>query len=85
MLDCTGEYFVEWIDAWFDSGMTWENTHIDHLKPLSKFDLSDDEQLEQAFHYTNCRPLLARDNRSKSNRWTAQDEENWLETIIHVD
>ena len=52
-----------------------EPDNIDGPSALSTSDLSDDGQLEQAFHYTNCRPLLARDNRSKGNRWTAQDEE----------
>ena len=53
--------------------MTWANWsrygwHIDHIVPLSFFDLSDRKQLLQACHYTNLQPLWAEENRKKSNR-----------------
>ena len=48
--------------------MSWENYgkwHIDHIKPLSSFDLTDRAQLLQACHYTNLQPLWAEENLSK--------------------
>lgn len=56
--------------------MTWKNHttdgwHIDHVKPLSKFDLTDPEQFKAACHYTNLRPLWAKENLRKGNRVAA--------------
>ena len=53
--------------------MTWQNHglygwHIDHIKPLSSFDLSDPIQIKQACHYTNLQPLWAEDNLKKGNK-----------------
>jgi hypothetical protein len=53
--------------------MTWDNWsldgwHIDHIKPLNKFDLSDRSQFLEAVHYTNLQPLWAVDNLSKGDK-----------------
>lgn len=53
--------------------MTWDNWgkngwHIDHIIPLSKFNLNDREQFLKACHYTNLQPMWAEYNLSKSNK-----------------
>lgn len=72
LLGCTFAFFREWIEKQFTAGMTWENWgrgtdkwHLDHIRPVSSFDLTDPEQQKQCFHYTNVRPLWAVDNLSK--------------------
>jgi hypothetical protein len=50
------------------ASMTWDNYgawHIDHIKPLDAFDLTEHTDLVVACHYTNLQPLWAEDNLSK--------------------
>jgi hypothetical protein len=70
LLGCTIEELRRHIERQFLPGMKWENWshsvwHIDHVRPFASFDLSDPNQLAQACHYTNLRPLWAFDNMSK--------------------
>ncbi len=70
-LGCTIPELKLHLESNFQSGMTWENYgewHIDHILPLSKFDLTDKTQLLKACHYTNLQPLWAKDNLKKSNK-----------------
>lgn len=71
-LGCTVEFLKHYLESKFQPGMTWENYgsywHIDHIKPLSKFDLTDRNQLLEACHYTNLQPLEAMENIRKSNK-----------------
>lgn len=73
ILGCTVAEARQHIEAQFESWMTWENHglhgwHIDHIKPLAAFDLSDPAQVAEAFHYTNLRPLHWRANMQKGAR-----------------
>lgn len=70
LLGCTMSEFVTHIESLWSDGMTWDNWsrngwHIDHIVPLSAFELSDPEQLQAACHYTNLRPLWAVENLRK--------------------
>ena len=84
-LDCTSEYFMEFIKAKMVEGMTFDNIHIDHIKPVSSFDLQDPEEFLKCCHYTNMQPLLAVDNQEKSNKWTGVNEKFWNDNIIYKD
>lgn len=70
-LGCTIPELKVWLEQQFQPGMMWENYgewHIDHIVPLSKFDLTDRKQLIKACHWFNLQPLWAEDNLQKSNK-----------------
>ena len=61
--------------------MSWDNIHIDHIKPIFIFNLNNEEEFLQACHYTNMQPLLVSDNLKKSNKWSEKNEKYWQENI----
>ena len=79
LLGCSIPEFMIYMEEKFYSNpetgekMTWDNWkydgwHIDHIKPLSKFDLSDSKEVEKAVHYTNLQPLWWKENLSKGDK-----------------
>jgi hypothetical protein len=72
-LGCSIEELKKHLESQFEPGMTWDNWsqdgwHIDHIKPLASFDLSDRAQFLEACRYTNLQPLWAEDNHKKSDK-----------------
>ena len=80
-LGCSAEYFHNYIKSKMVEGMTFDNIHYDHIKPVSVFNLEDEDELLNCCHYTNFQPLLSTDNMIKSNKWSEADEEFWKENI----
>lgn len=76
-LGCSVDEFKKYLESSFyesDDGipMSWGNYgrngwELDHIVPLSSFDLSDQEQLIKACHYTNLAPAWRNHNRAKSD------------------
>lgn len=72
ILGCTWSEFEAYIEGKFQPNMGWHNQHLwhlDHIKPLSWFNLEDAQQFGEANHYTNLQPLWAGDNLQKGNRY----------------
>ena len=82
-LGCDTETLKKHIQAKMVDGMTFENIHYDHIKPVSRFNLDNEEELLKCCHFTNLQPLLAEDNLTKLNKWTAENEAYWNENIIY--
>lgn len=70
-LGCSIYELKEHLENQFQTGMTWNNHgawHVDHVRPLASFDLTDREQFLTACHYSNLQPLWAEDNLRKGDR-----------------
>jgi len=72
ILGCSAFELEEFLINKFTEGMTMENYsewEVDHIKPVSKFNLTDEKEIRECFHYTNLQPLWMIDNRRKSNKY----------------
>jgi hypothetical protein len=74
LLGCPIEEYVVYLEQQFDSKMNWGNYgknkywEIDHTKPISTFDLSNEEEVKKCFNYLNTKPLSVNENRKKGNK-----------------
>ena len=71
LLGCSVSQLIKHLEKRFKKGMTWTNYgkwHVDHIKPLSSFDLTKPKQQKLACNYKNLQPLWASEN-FKKNRY----------------
>lgn len=65
-LGCSIEEYKIYLESKFYSCISWNNYgkmwQIDHIIPLSKFNLSNRSQFLKACHYTNTQPLSIADH-----------------------
>ena len=74
LVGCSLDELRRHLEGLWQPGMTWQNYgfegwHIDHRKPCASFDLREESQRRECFHYSNLQPLWAKqnfDNRDKS-------------------
>lgn len=70
---CSQEELKHYLESLWKSGMSWYNYgvhgwHIDHIKPISSFNLNDPEEQKMCFHWTNLQPLWAKENMEKADK-----------------
>ena len=69
LLQCDGQFFYKWIKFCLPYDMSDDefrnNYEIDHVVPLSSFNLSIPDNQFIAFNWQNCSPLLKSKNRIK--------------------
>lgn len=66
------EEFISHIESLFIDGMSWDNYgrggwHIDHIKPIACFDITNEEDVKVAFSLSNLQPLFESENCSKGS------------------
>lgn len=70
-IGCDINYFKKWLECQFVDGMTWNNYgewHLDHVKPCSSYNLTNETEIKECFNWKNYQPLWKKDNMSKSNK-----------------
>lgn len=74
-LGCTIEECRRYLESLWKQGMSWDNYgnkacqwNVDHVIPLSLFDLTNRDCLLLAVNYKNLQPMWASDNFAKNNR-----------------
>lgn len=72
IVGCSADALKVHLERQFKCGMTWANYgkrwHIDHITPVSYFDLTEPAQLALCFNWQNLRPLCSKQNVSEGNR-----------------
>lgn len=75
LIGCSTKQLAKHLESQFKKGMTWDNYgwggwHVDHIIPCASFDHNDPKQVAQCWHWTNLRPLWAKENYDKSDQIT---------------
>lgn len=78
-IGCSFNELKAYLELQFTEGMSWGNYgmygwHIDHIRPLSSFDLTVESNLHAAWHFTNLQPLWAKDNLRKGKKLDNQSK-----------
>lgn len=72
LIGCSPKFFIEWLiknmypDMTFDNyGIIW---NLDHVTPCNYYDLSNPDEINKCFHWSNTIPTLSVENQSKFNK-----------------
>ncbi len=73
IVGCSLDDLKRHLESLFTPGMTWDNYgkrgwEIDHVKPVSSFDLTTPEGIFACWHYTNLQPLWRGENQIKEKK-----------------
>ena len=84
-LGCSSYEYFKWIFN-YDSNCSLENHgkewHIDHVIPISKFDLNNEEEQLLAFNWRNTMPLSCKKNLSKNNKIIKSQVEQHYKKLV---
>jgi hypothetical protein len=85
-LGCDSEQYFNWLKYNFNEIYNFENYgdiwHIDHVIPIHKFNLENEQEQLLAFNWRNTIPLLASDNLKKgTNIYSLQIEQHYKKLV----
>lgn len=68
-INASRQQLQTWFEYLFTNEMNWadKNWQVDHVIPLSFFDLTQDGHLKLACHWSNMRPMSEQGNRAKGD------------------
>jgi hypothetical protein len=81
---CSISFLKAHIESQFEKWMNWGNHgqwHIDHIIPVISFDHRRIEEIRKCWHYSNLRPINARENLVKGGRLVTCQPELLLQVI----
>jgi hypothetical protein len=71
-LGCSTTEYIKWLTYNNTKGYTLDNHgaewHIDHVIPISKFNMKNKKEIALAFNWRNTMPLAAKENLAKNNK-----------------
>jgi hypothetical protein len=71
LLGCNINFYIKYLEYFFDDKMSWENYgiywQIDHIKPLKDFNLENEDEQKTACNWKNTRPLETKLNLAKKH------------------
>lgn len=82
-IGCNINQLKRWLEYQFKDDMNWVNKswQIDHIIPVSLFNLNDILEQKIAFNWTNLQPLLKKDNLQKYNNLRPYE---YFSSIINI-
>jgi hypothetical protein len=81
-IGCSYDFLTSYLETLFEEGMNWDNRgsmwEIDHIIPVSAWDLTNDFESKCCWNYRNLKPLFKSENRRKSNKFSVEDKEIFI-------
>ncbi len=76
LIGCSDWELRSHLSQLFTDGMDFTNYgfwEVDHIIPISSFDLRNEDELFECFNYKNLQPLWLKDNRSKGDKVVVEE------------
>ena len=67
------DLYRKWIEVQMTPEMNWGNIEINHVKAICLFNVSNDEELKEAFNWKNTQPLFKQGHQKKSTKYNFLD------------